>query len=226
MELRHDAENGTPGTARPPQRGPAGSGRHTLGCDPDAADPHVQRPLAHPPSARQPAPEPLTRPVWWLAAQQRALDLGASEEGRKLVGRLVSHVETAWPWIGELEALCQGRRDRMDSDDEQAQLLRFLESDVVDLFRSLAEDAANMVPGPDGWQQEPDPDGLQGEGDRFNRYLVVLTLAAADPVVSEDVRSVIRRIGRDLADWYPEFSVIAGAAARSALFRRTDGAEQ
>ena len=115
----------------------------------------------------------------------------------------------------------------MDSDDEQAQLLRFLGSDVIDLFRSLAEDAANMVPGPDGWQQqEPDPDGLQGEGDRFNRYLIVLTLAAAHPVIPEEVRSVIRRIGRDLADWYPEFSVIAGAAARSAVFRRTDGAEQ
>ena len=114
----------------------------------------------------------------------------------------------------------------MDRDDPQAHFLLFLESDVVELFRSLAEDAANMVPGRDGWQQEPDPDGLQGEVDRFNRYLAVLVLAATDPIIPEDVRTAVRRIGRDLADWFPEFSVLAGAAGRCTFFSRADNAQQ
>jgi hypothetical protein len=197
-----------------------------LGCDPDdAADLRVPRPRPDRPGAREPAPEPLSRPVWWLAAQQRASELTAGEEGQRLVGLLIAHVETAWPWIEELEALCQGRRERMDSDDEQAHFLRYLKCDVIDLFRSLAEDAANMVPGPDGpWKHEPEPDVFRDRGERFNRYLVVLRLAAAGPgIPDERVRSALRRIGRDLADWYPEFSVIAGAVVCPAPSHQTDG---
>jgi hypothetical protein len=226
MELQTDAESGAPGAAGPLHPGPAGSGRHTLGCDPDAAGQHVPRLRRQAPSAGEPDPEPLSRPVWWLAAQQRASELESDEEGRRIVALLISHVETAWPWIEELEALCRGRHGRMEGDDPQAHLLRFVESDVTDLFRSLAEDAANMVPGRTGWEQEPDPDGLQGEADRFNRYLGVLVLAAEAAVIPEDVRTVVRRIGRDLGDWYPEFTVLAGAAARSPLFGRADHASQ
>jgi acyl-CoA synthetase (AMP-forming)/AMP-acid ligase II len=54
----------------------------------------------------EPDPEPLSRPVWWLAARQRASELKVDEEGQRIVALLISHVETAWPWIEELEAFC------------------------------------------------------------------------------------------------------------------------
>lgn len=213
MELQTDAESGALGAGRPLHPGPVGSGRHTLGCDPDTAGQHVPGLPRQPSTVGEPDPEPLSRPVWWLAARQRASELKVDEEGQRIVALLISHVETAWPWIEELEAFCRGRCTRMDGDDPQAHFLRFLESDVIDLFHSLAENAANMVPGCGG--SEPEPDGLQGEAGRFNRFLSVLVLAAEAAVIPEDVRTSVRRIGRDLGDWNPEFTVLTAAAARS-----------
>lgn len=218
MDPRTHPESSPP--APPSAReGPAGSGRHTLGCDPDAAGHHVQAPRQSAPVAGEPEPEALSRPVWWLAARQRASELAADGEEPGLVARLIAHVEVAWAWIGELEALSRVRGPRMDSDDPRSHFLRFVESDVAVLFRGLAEDAANLVPGRAGSRQEPDPEELQLEAERFIRHLVVLALAASDPVIPEHVRTVVRRVGRDLDDWYPEFAVLAGAAARS---RRSD----
>ena len=122
MDPKAHPESSPPGPVPSAQEGPAGSGRHTLGCDPDAAGQHVQAPRHAAPAASDLEPEALSRPVWWLAAQQRASELTADEEGAKLVARLIAHVETAWAWIGELEALSRVRGALTDGDDPRSRI--------------------------------------------------------------------------------------------------------
>lgn len=93
-------------------------------------------------------------------------------------------------------------------------LMTFLRTEVVDLFTSLALASSLAVPALGEARPDPDPAQIDSVGERFSRNVLVLHLAASDPVLPESLRDTLRRVCRDLLDWYPEFAVLALAAAR------------
>ena len=60
-------------------------------------------------------------------------------------------------------------------------VLAFIDADVVDLYRIIAYDAADLVPGWGGWEESADPGDMDGDASEFARYLGVLRLAAQAP---------------------------------------------
>jgi hypothetical protein len=190
-----------------------GSARHTFGSDPDAAGRVAIDRGRIPRTEGDPAPLELPpRPVWWLAAQERAGELIEGEQ-RRIVVRLLSHVEEGWTLATELAAVCD-HPEQTPQGEVVHRLLAFLRNEVVDLFTSLALASSLAVPALGGAHPDPDPDQIDSVAERFARNVQMVHLAASDPVIPPALRDTLRRVCRDLLDWCPEFSVLALAAAR------------
>lgn len=160
-----------------------------------------------------PAPPELPpRPVWWLAARERAGEMIEGEQ-RRIVTRLLSHVEEGWEMATELAAVCDHPAPAQRGE-VLPRLMAFLRTEVVDLFTSLALASSLAVPALGEARRDPDPDQIDSVGERFSRNVLVLHLAASDPVLPQSLRDTLRRVCHDLLDWYPEFAVLALAAAR------------
>jgi hypothetical protein len=87
-------------------------------------------------------------------------------------------------------------------------VLSFIESDVVDLYRCVAVEAARMVPPPGAPVEEEDTRDLDGEAETFIRYLTVLEMAVADARVPADVRETVRRVRREMDGWNSALAVL------------------
>ena len=195
-----------------------GSARHTFGSDPDAAGGVAIVRGRMPRTEDDPAaPELPPRPVWWLAARERAGEMIEGEQ-RRIVTRLLSHVEEGWAMMTELAAVCD-HQALAQRGEVLPRLTAFLRTEVVDLFTSLALASSLVVPALGEDRPDPDPNQIDSVGERFSRNVLVLRLAASDPIIPQAFRDTLRRVCRDLLDWYPEFSVLALAAARLVVQR-------
>jgi hypothetical protein len=184
------------------------SERHTFG-----SDPHVRGAAAH--------DEPTTpvlgvvhepeRPTWWVAARELAGDL-PEPSVTEVVGGLFEHVEQGWKLVESLQLL--SNYDPTHTSSAIAQLLSFVQSDVLSPFLSLARAAANTARALSSGGASPDPDALIREADRFARNAFVAFLASADPLVPDNLRTTVRPACEALYDWAPDFAAYAGAAAR------------
>ena len=178
-------------------------GRHTLGNTQDSG----QGSTALASGAAEDAPEaPGTHEPkrtiyedWWKAAQNRLA--AVDEDARPLLARLLQHVERGWRHVRELQLLCEQHQEQAINDAFE-QLLDFIAADVVDLFRTVAQDAAVLVP-PEGgrWSGNADIDGMAGEAERFTRYATVLGLAAGDKSIPLPARQTIQRAVSSTASW-------------------------
>lgn len=188
------------------------SARHTLGSDPDSADVPLRGKSEHPNVAV--AVRDLPRPVWWLAAVDRARHLNDDGARSPLVQRLISHVELGWPLICALQAVCSRYR-KGALPEALREVLRFADHEVIGLFFRLALRASELVACGD---YRPDAVTLhhtQEESERLARYLVVLTLATAHPAMPEPERTEVLTLLRDLSDWLPDYDAVAGAIHNS-----------
>ena len=194
-----------------------GSARHTFGSDPDAVGWLSQSSGLQGEAARSPAVETPARPIWWLAARERAGELGEGERGRVMM-RLLAHVEDGWAMVAELAGLTDNYPppppEPTQAGEVMARLLGFVGSDVVELFTRLAFTCSTMVPAP--WDTEPEypsADEIEIVGERFSRNVLMVHLASSDPIVPDVSRETLRRVSGDLLEWFPDFSVLAVAAA-------------
>lgn len=201
---------GDPRTVRPPGQVKSGAGRHTLGSDLDAPGTRAGYEFGPVPA---PDPKPLSRPVWWLAAQERARDLDRTAEPQRVLVRLLAQLDAAWPLIREMETLCRTASDDPAGETARVSVIRFLEGDVCALFLRIAAATADLLSTPLHREREAAAQALVQEIDSFGRYLAVLNLAAQHPDVPSLLSNGVRRIGRDLLDWHPEASILAAAAA-------------
>jgi hypothetical protein len=79
----------------------------------------------------------------------------------------------------------------------------------------MASQSAKIVPAlGDERPDIPETDEIESLGERFSRNTLVSHLAAADPLIPPEVRDTVRRVSRDLLDWYPDYPALAIAAAR------------
>ena len=124
--------------------------------------------------------------------------------------RLLSHMEEGWTLAIELATVC----DAPAQSEVVRRLMAFLRNEVVDLFTSLALASSQAVPAFGDAHPDPNPDQIDREGERFTRNVLLIYLAASDPVIPPALRDTLRRACRDFLDWCPEFSVLALAAAR------------
>ncbi|HEX2078103.1 MAG TPA: hypothetical protein VHG08_10345 [Longimicrobium sp.] len=136
----------------------------------------------------------------WLDARARLLELRPDQQ--EMFARLLTHIESGWSRVREL----QGIYDRNAALEAQggpvSDLLGFIDGDVVDLFRAIVLDAADLVPGWAGWEHAADPGDMDGDAVLFARYVGVLRLAAQsaalDPTLFADVESACAA----LEGWY------------------------
>lgn len=199
-------------------RAAGGRARHTFGSDPDAvgwvSKPTEQRGV----NATAPAVEMPARPIWWLAARERAADeLVQGEQGR-VVTRLLAHVEQAWDLATELAGIADDYpppREPTTVGEIMVRLLGFVRFDVVELFTRLAFTCSTMVPAQwDTHPEYPSPDEIESMGERFSRNVLMVRLASSDPLIPEVPRERLRRLSGDLLEWFPDFTALAVAASR------------
>ena len=193
---------------------PLGKGRHTLGSSPES-----QEPAGRVPAPALPAPEPaedLPEPrhtiylPWWTDAWERAQRLDPPL--RAMFTRARDHVEAGWGHVAPLQRWYEAHRDRArDASDDYAHLLNFIDGDLVDLFRELAVGVAALVPGYDGWEADADPGGVDGELDRFTRYLTVFQCAAEAIDIPVELKQAIRAAGKGMIGWATELTVLVSA---------------
>lgn len=157
----------------------------------------------------QPSLEPahsIFRPRWHEARAR--LSLLKSHE-REIFFRLLAHVERGWSdGVGELQAIYE-RHSHLEADDTPtADFLAFIEGDVVDVYLTMASDAADLVPGWPGWMESADPGDMDGEAFLFARYVGVLRLAAQSPELEPEVVAGVETACSALAGWYDELAEI------------------
>lgn len=111
----------------------------------------------------------------WQEAQTR---IGQIEpRGQELFRSLLDHIESGWiNFIRQLQLFYEDNRDRQAMDQGMADVLAFIDGDIVDLYRVIASDAADLVPGWEGWAAAADPGGIDGYVSCFVRYLGVFRL--------------------------------------------------
>lgn len=187
------------------------SARHTLGSDPDGAGAPAPTGDELSPE-REASPAELKRPVWWLAAQQRAATWEGSADARKLVARLVDQVDQMWSAVDELEALYSAEPERPAHErDSSANFLNFLKREVVGRFLTLSRLTARMLSR--STETCRDLARFEDEEAQFACNLDVVRLAASDPIIPEFVRVVVQRSALRLSDTLPDFSALVGALA-------------
>lgn len=155
-------------------------------------------------------------PIWRKARANLAL-LSDLEGGARL-GRLLEAVEAAWEHLRPLALLSEQHRATAPGtllDD----LCAFLHLEVLDHFRSVALDAARLVPGAPGWEPSPALEDIPSEAGMLLRNLSVLELAAASPAFPDLLREPVRSAAAGLRGWHPAFHAaldpVADAIRRS-----------
>lgn len=194
----------------PPQ--PGIGGRHTLGSSPESQEP-VERVVLPPlPPERDGGRVDLEAisATWWREARDRALRL--DEASRPLFLGILDHVDAGWMQVAPLQAWYEAHRDHArESSDDYAQLLNFIQDDLVDLFREVAAGVAALVPGYAGWEAEADPAEVEGDLDAFRRYLTVLRYAVEAMDAPAALRDAVRAAAQGLAGWCTELAVLVTA---------------
>jgi hypothetical protein len=198
---------------RPPR---ASTGRHTLGSPPES-----QEPLDPAVVPSLPPLSPLhnltdgAEPVHtiygagWYAARQRAH--AATGNGAAGLVRLLDLVESGWHVLRDLQHWYESNVPRADAGDAYAQLLAFVDGDLVDVFREVAGGAAALVPGWAGWAVEADPDAVVGDVETFVRYLTLVHLAVQAAPVPEPFAAMVASVAHRFTGWGAEVSTLVVA---------------
>jgi hypothetical protein len=158
------------------------------------------------PSEGGATPSELVRPVWWVAAQERA---GAWNEGdprtRKVAQRAVAQVDQMWSVVDEVE-----RFAREESPQEKAPVQRFrefLDREIVGVFVELVRHVSLALTGAEGWRLTDFDECVE----RFSRYLDLARLAASDALIPPVARTIVQRANPILSDSLPDLAALVGA---------------
>jgi hypothetical protein len=131
---------------------------------------------------------------------------------RPLLDATMDHVEAGWRHVRELQRWYDDNRERVHGLlDDHALLLNFIDRDVVDLFRVIAGEVADLVPGYPAYEATADPGSLDGYIDTFRRYFAVFTLAVEQAPGAEPLREVARAAATGLAGWCTELDAFVAA---------------
>lgn len=204
-------------SGRPPSQSMRG-GRHTLGSDPALQEPAAHVMLPDLPGAPMEVAEPLhtIHGAAWRDARDRTRLLGPPLQA--MCTALLDHVEAGWAHVRRLQRWYEDHReDALERSDDYAHLLRFIDGDLIDLFREVAAGVAALVPGYPDWEAEADPEGVEGELDRFVRYFTVFRHAVETIGAPADLRDDVRAAAQTLGGWHTELAALLAASRETVL---------
>ena len=201
-------------SADTPGPGRSVAGRHVLGSSPETLEPVTPASAPPPPeddgALRAAEPARTIYVDWWADARAR-VEAMEPVIGAPLAAAL-HHVEAGWEHVRELQRWHDDNRERaLGEPDDYAEILNFIDGDLVDVFREIAAGVAGLVPGYASWADEADPGSVDGDLDVFRRYLTVFTLAVEQAPGAEPLRVVSRAVARGLAGWCAELEVLVTA---------------
>lgn len=127
-------------------------------------------------------------------------------EQRRLFAELLAHVDTGWRHVRQLQLEVERLATPSAKHVQIGDVLTFIDVDVVDLYREIAFDAADLVPGWDGWAQAADPGNMDGDATLFMRYMSMLRLAAASDELPRQLRDVSTEVWAELQGWEAGFT--------------------
>lgn len=122
-------------------------------------------------------------------------------EQRRLFTELLAHVDTGWRHVRQLQLEVERHATASAKHVQMRDVLAFIDADVVDTYREIAFDAADLVPGWDGWAQAADPGNMDGDATLFMRYMNMLRLAAASEELPRQLRDVSTEVWAGLQGW-------------------------
>lgn len=194
---------------------PVAAGRHTLGSSPESLEPRAPVPAPRlpsvPPSEAAPDPSEPWHTIYagpgWHAARAR-LDM-LTARPRELFTSLMDSVESAWGDVRELQVWYEENSRRADGTGDYADLLNFIDADLVDIFREIAAGVADLVPG--GGETNTDPDEVGGDLESFRRYFNLFRLSATAAVLPDAFGTLVEGMSFRLLAWADSF---AGLLAR------------
>ncbi len=146
-------------------------------------------------------------------------------EPRHLFTQLLAHVDAGWKQVRQLQLMCERYGTESPRSGPVHDVLAFIDGDVVDTFRELAFDAADLVPGWDGWEQAADPGNMDGDASLLARYLGVLRLAAASEELPAQLRNVSTLVSTALQGWEFEFTRLLRAIDEAVILPSLSDAE-
>ncbi|HEX2189030.1 MAG TPA: hypothetical protein VHG51_09055 [Longimicrobiaceae bacterium] len=136
--------------------------------------------------------------------------------------RLLEHQERGWEYVRPLAlAAEEAGRGEAAPPHPAAALYRFVDAEVVDLYRYNAFRCAHMVPGTGFAGGPPSTDDIDAETDHFYRCVVLLRMAAAHRLAPPELR-VVASHAAGLDGWYADFAAVFAPAAE-AFQRRLRG---
>jgi hypothetical protein len=131
----------------------------------------------------------------WLEARERVVWI-EDEDARALLASAMDQVESGWDAVRAVQRWAEGHRERDRPDDEYGALLTFAESELQEVFRSMAFNLADLVAGWPGRDLPPDND-IDAHRTEFGRYATVLVLATGAAVdVPDGFLAAVRQVAR------------------------------
>lgn len=139
----------------------------------------------------------------WLDARDRMVWI-EDEDARALLASAMDLVESGWDAVRGLQRWAEQHREPDRPDDEYGALLTFAESELQEVFRSMAFNLADLVTDWPGISLPPDND-IDAHRSEFGRYATVLVLATGAAVdVPDGFRALVRQVARLLpgGEWF------------------------
>lgn len=189
------------------------AGRHVLGSIPESLEPVNPASLPSLWASEEPGvgePERTIHHDWWRDARRRAQLTDPTL--RPLLNAALDHVEAGWLHMREVQRWHEENRERAHGrHDDYALVLHFIDGDLVDLFREIAAEVADLVPGYPGYETTADPGSLDGDIDTFRRYFALFTLAVEQAPGAEPLRGIARAAAAGLTGWCTELDAFVAA---------------
>lgn len=145
----------------------------------------------------------------WSRARRRSRKLNA--EPRALFTALFDQIEEGWNHVRRFQTWYEAHSAEARERHPYADILNYLDGDLVDVFRVVAAEACCLVPGWAGWESEADPGELEAEAETFSRYLTLLVFAAETADEPDGLRALTREAGVALHGWDREIGRLVKA---------------
>jgi hypothetical protein len=139
----------------------------------------------------------------WLEARERVVWID-DEDARALLSSAMDQVESGWDAVRAVQRWADRHPEPERPDDEYGALLTFAESELQEVFRSMAFNLAALVTAWPGLSLAPDND-IDAHRTEFGRYATVLVLATGAAVsVPDGFRMAVRQVARLLpgGEWF------------------------
>lgn len=161
----------------------------------------------------------------WMAARDR-LPLVEPAEGRALLASAMDRVESGWTAVRDLQNWLDQNKGREGADDDYGCLLTYVETDVRELFRSMALALAHVAADWPG-EERASTDDVDGWLSALVRHVTVLRLATESATVPPEFRELVRQVAPlGLAgEWFHQLSgVLRAIGDRSTAAASVQGA--